>query len=111
MVDGNSHYADFAFRLVMDNSWLFIEDDDAQRAIGNAAKYWRWMTLNKIAVPVHLVHIIGPGLDSHKKLAAFICEQANKDHRQFKYYQILTENWEDKGWKHSFVATIGSIVK
>jgi hypothetical protein len=57
-VGNHTHFADFAFRLACDHSWLFIEDDDGQRATSNAAKYWLWIESNSIADPVHLVTVV-----------------------------------------------------
>ncbi|MGH7594929.1 MAG: hypothetical protein ACREOI_01195 [bacterium] len=100
--------ADFAFDLP-DGSWLFIEDDDAQRAVSNLAKYWMWMGFNKINYGVHLFHIIGPGLPSHKELCQFISAKISHYFPAFQYELIVAKDWKSLGWREELKDLIHSL--
>jgi len=109
-VDPHKFYADFAFRISSNKSWLFVEDDEGQSATSNASKYWYWIKTNKIAEAVHLVHIIGPSYGSHKRLAQFVSDEARSQFPNFEYHQIVTESWDDPKWMDLFKQEIRSIL-
>jgi len=113
-VAGEPYKADLAFRIDGRN-WLFIEDDEAQTADHNAAKYWRWIEYCKVTQPIYLVHIIHSNSKgdylSARLLAKFICEKMKEQHTNFNYYPIETCNWEDEDWKEQLTHTLGKILK
>jgi len=57
-LSNRSGRADFCYELG-GGGRLFIEDEDAPRALNNLLKYWRWCADNPGLNPVHLIHVIG----------------------------------------------------
>jgi hypothetical protein len=97
VLPGTSFKADFAFEL-SSGGWLFIEDDDAQRCLGNFVKYWFWMEQQKISVPASLVHVIGPGDPGQKLMLKFLQEKAHVTLPNFQSEVIFTESWDTEAW-------------
>lgn len=99
-ITGKKAKADFRFEFA-GSGLLFIEDEDdnAQRALNNLAKYWRWCKENPKYQPVHVISICGPeniNTDNFK----FLKKKIETDLIHFKCHMINhsgSENWHQAG--------------
>ncbi len=98
--------ADFAFRLP-EGGWVFIEDDDAARALHNVAKYWMWMEDQDVSGVVHLVHLIGPGA---RELPRFMGELVERANPRFRHHVVEVERWEDEAWQDDLATIIERVM-
>jgi hypothetical protein len=102
--------ADFACALA-GGGWLIVEDDDAQRALSNLCKYWLWMSEQDRPVPFYLIHLIGPGGNSHKRLCAFVSDKIVAEHSGFCYRQIRVSDWRESDWEPELADALAQVVQ
>jgi len=57
-LSGSGGRADYCYEFE-ESGKLFIEDDDAPRALNNIIKYWRWCLEHSQQHPIVLIHVIG----------------------------------------------------
>ena len=107
-VGGRTYRADFAYRLP-DDAWLFVEDDDAARAVANVAKYWRWLDAAPAGTRAHLVHLIGPRGPGAIELASFVSEQVPAS--LLDYRPIAVEDWHGGAWLDALTRTLDAVVR
>jgi len=82
-------YADFCYELGSTGK-LFIEDDDAARALNNLVKYWEWCISHPDQRPVHLIHIIGEDNGACIDHCKFLKERMERElvRNDFNYHII-----------------------
>ncbi len=107
---GIPYRADFACALT-GGGWLIVEDDDAQRALGNLCKYWLWLSEQEHSGPLYLIHLIGPGLDSQKQLCSFVSEKVVQEIPGFSYDMIRVNNWHERDWMPDLNETLVRIAQ
>lgn len=112
-INGKNVYADFSYDI-KNGGKLFIEDDDAPRALNNLIKYWRWCFMNEKYKPIHLIHIIGE-LDSiYIDHCRFLKEHIENElsRNQFHYHLITHNNqWSNPDkWLLKIKYTIEEII-
>lgn len=93
------------------SSWLIVEDDDAQRSLGNLCKYWLRLSEQEQPAPLYLIHLIGPGLDSQKRLCSFVSERITKEIPAFRYEMIRGSNWHQEDWLPELADTLTRIAQ
>lgn len=106
--DGRHFRADWAFHLV-GGGRLFIEDDDAARALHNVTKYWMWMSARDVRERVHLVHLVGPGASD---LAEFVGRRIQAERGSFRYYLLRVADWDDADtWTTALARVLDSLAE
>lgn len=84
---GRPCLADFCYELSPAGK-LFIEDDEAQTALNNLVKYWRWCLQHPEERPVHLVHIIGAASGAWIDHCGFVAERMQNELTGFHYHPM-----------------------
>lgn len=95
VLTGTQYKSDFAFRTTQ-GGWLFIEDDDAQRCLGNFIKHWQWAE-DHPDQPVSLIHLVGRGI-GQRLLLTFIQEKAHSKLEHFRSVVVVVQDWKSHEW-------------
>lgn len=86
--------ADFRFSM-RPAGVLFVEDDDAARAINNLIKYWPWIEKNPDTGPWHLVHVIESSRPAQLKNLQFLAQKMEAAVPGFRFHLITIKSWSE----------------
>ena len=67
------------------------------------------MEEERYSEPLYLVHLIGPGLNSQKKLCHFAAKKAKIDFPHFNYFTIDVARWDDLEWVKDLHVTLDDL--
>ncbi|WNM56381.1 hypothetical protein [Candidatus Nitrospira allomarina] len=104
--------ADFCYEFE-ESGKLFIEDDDAPRAINNLIKYWRWCLEHHEERPIVLIHIIGDMGGIQIDHCQFLKTRMEKDLTKSKFrYHIIQIEGKANAWAtpESWLAEVRKIL-
>lgn len=108
----NKCKADFCFPM-SPRGILFVEDDDAARAINNLIKYWIWAEKHPDYQPIHLIHIVETSRPAQVENLKFLAGKMQQFVSNFTFHLITLDNWQlpDETWLPRFRETVKKIAE
>ncbi len=97
LLSSGSARADFCYEIGS-RGRLFIEDEDAPKALNNLMKYWRWCADHPGMRPVHLIHVIGTDQSIFVDHCRFLRPRIEDDLKAngFRYHIVTLDcHWSD----------------